>query len=166
MAKEIVIVVQSLSRAQLFVTPWTAARQAPLSHTVSWGLPKFMSIKSVKLSNHLILCCTLLLFLQSFPASGSFPMSQLFALCGQSIGTSASALPMNIKDYLPEYRLVWSPCCPRNSQESSLALQFKSINSLALSLLYSSTLTSIHDYWKNHSFDYINLWWQSSVSAI
>ena len=105
-------------------------------------------------------------WLQSFPEPESFPMSQLFPSGGQSIGTSASALPMNIKDYLPEYRLVWSPCCPRNSQESSLALQFKSINSLALSLLYSSTLTSIHDYWKNHSFDYINLWWQSSVSAI
>ena len=49
--------------------------------------------------------------------------------------------------------LVGSPCCPRDSQESSPAPQFKSINSLALSLLYSATLPSIHDYWKNHSFD-------------
>ena len=92
-----VVVVELLSRIQLFVTPWTAARQAPLSHTVSWGLPKFMSIKSVKLSNHLILCCTLLLFLQSFPASESFPMSQLFALGGQNIGASPSVLPVNIQ---------------------------------------------------------------------
>ena len=49
--------------------------------------------------------------------------------------------------------MVWSPCCPRDSQESSPTPQFKNINSLALSFLYSPTLKSIHDYWKNHSFD-------------
>ena len=88
--------------------------------------------------------------LQSFPVSRSFPMSQFFTSRGQSIGVSASAsvLPMNIQDWL-----VWSPCSPKDSQESSPTLQFKTINSLALSLLYSPTLTSIHDYWKNHSFD-------------
>ena len=79
---------------------------------------------------------------QSFPASGSFPVSQLFASGGQSIGVSAStsALSMNTQD--------WSPCSPRDSQVSSPAPQFKSINSLALSFLYSPTLTSIHDHWK------------------
>ena len=61
--------------------------------------------------------------------------------------------------------LVASPCSPRDSQESSPTPQFKSINSLALSFLYSPTLTSIHDYWKNHSFDYMDLCWQSTVSA-
>ena len=66
---------------------------------------------------------------------------------GWSTGASASAsvLPVNI--------LVWFPCCPRDSQESSPALQFKSNNSLALTILYGPTLTSVHDYWKNHSFD-------------
>ena len=54
--------------------------------------------------------------------------------------------------------LVWSPCSPRNSQESSPTVQFNSINSSALSLLYGPTLTSIHDYWKNHSFDYMAKW--------
>ena len=54
--------------------------------------------------------------------------------------------------------------CPRNSQESSPAPQFKSINSLVISLLYGPTLTSIHDYWKNHSFDQTDLCWQSDVS--
>ena len=90
--------------------------------------------------------------LQSFPASRSFRMSQFFASGGQSIGVSASAsvLPMNIQDWM-----VWSPCSPRDSQESSLTPQFKSINSLTLSFHYSPILTSIHDYWKNHSFDYI-----------
>ena len=91
--------------------------------------------------------------LQSFPASGSFQMSQFFTSGGQSIGVSAltSVLPilvLNIQD-----GLVGSPCCPRDSQESSPTPQFKSINSLALSFLSSPTLTSIHDYWKNHSLD-------------
>ena len=61
--------------------------------------------------------------------------------------------------------LVGSPCSPRDSQESSPAPQFKGISSLALSLLYGPTLTSIHDYWKNHSFNYMDLCWQSGVSA-
>ena len=59
--------------------------------------------------------------------------------------------------------LVWSLCCPRGSQESSPAPQFESINYLVLSLLYSSTLTSIHDYWKNHNFDYMDLCLQSDA---
>ena len=61
--------------------------------------------------------------------------------------------------------LVWSPCSPRDPQESSPAPQSKSICSLVLSLLYGLTLTSILDCWKNHSFDYPDLCWQSSVSA-
>ena len=93
--------------------------------------------------------------LQSFPASGSSPMSQFFALDGQSTGLSAlaSVLPMNIQDWYPLDWLVGSPCCPRDSQESSPTPQFKSISSSVLSFRYSPTLTSIHDYWKNHSFD-------------
>ena len=62
--------------------------------------------------------------------------------------------------------LVWSSCCPRDSQESSPALQFKSINSLALCLLYGLTLTSVHDYWKDHSFEYMDLCGQSDVFAL
>ena len=61
--------------------------------------------------------------------------------------------------------LVGSPCSPRDSQESSPTPRFKSINSLALSFLYSSTLTSIHNHWKNHSLDQTDLCWQSNVSA-
>ena len=92
--------------------------------------------------------------LQSFQASGSFQMSQYFASGGQTIGVSASAsvLPMNIQDGFP---LVGSPCSPRDSWESSPTPQFKNINYSALSFLYSPTLTSMHDYWKNHSFDYV-----------
>ena len=87
------IVVLSLSRVWLFVTSWTAAHQALLSITVSCGLVKLLFIELVMSSNHLILCHLLLLCLQSFPASGSFPMSQLFTSGGQSIGASASVLP-------------------------------------------------------------------------
>ena len=104
---------------------------------------------------------------QSFPASGSFQMSQLFTSGGQSIWVSASAsvLPMNIQDWFPLGRTGWSPCSPRDSQESSPTPQFKSINSLVLSLLYSPTLTSIHDHWKTHSFDKTDCCWQSNVSV-
>ena len=92
---------------------------------------------------------------QSFPASGSFPMSQFFASSGQSIGVSVSTsvLSMNIQDWFPLGWTGWSPCSPRDSQESPPTPQFKSINSSVLRFLYSPTLTSIHDHWKNHSFD-------------
>ena len=96
--------VQSLSCVQLFVTPWVAACQASLSITNSLSLLKLMSIKSGMPSNHLILCCVpLSSYPQSFPASGSFPMSQFFASGGQSIGVSASTsvLPVNIQDWFP-----------------------------------------------------------------
>ena len=83
--------VQSLSCVQLFVIPWIAARQASLSITISRCLPRLMSIESMMPSSHLILCRPLLLLPRSFPASGSFPMSQLFAWVGQSTGVSASA---------------------------------------------------------------------------
>ena len=95
--------VQSLSRVRLFATPWITARQASLSITNSQSLLKLMSIESVMPSNNLILCRPLLLRLQSFPTSGSFQMSQLFASGGQSTGVSAltSVLPMNIQDWSP-----------------------------------------------------------------
>ena len=93
--------------------------------------------------------------LQSLPASESFQMSQLFASGDQSIrvSTSASVLPVNTQDWSPLGWTGGSPCSPRNSQESSPTPQFKSINSSVLSFLYSPNLTSIHDHWKNHSFD-------------
>ena len=137
--------------SRFFVTPWTAACQASVFITISRSLLQLMSVESVMPSNHLILCHPLSSCLQSFPASGSFPMNWLFASGGQNIGASASVLPMNIQDWFP-LGLTGS-CSPRDSQESSSTPLFKSINSLALSLLYGPTLTSVHAYWKNHSFD-------------
>ena len=91
-----IVAVQSLSCAQLFVTPGTRTRQASLSFTVSRSLLKFMSIESMMPSNHLILRCPLLPP-SPFPASGSFLLSWLFTSGGQSVGASASVLPMNIQ---------------------------------------------------------------------
>ena len=91
---------------------------------------------------------------QSLPASGSFPMSQLFAWGGQSIGVSASVLPMNTQNWSP---LEWTGWISLQSKGlsrvfSNTTVQ-KSINSSALSFLHSPTLTSIHNHWKNHSLD-------------
>ena len=104
---------------------------------------------------------------QSLAASESLPMSQLFAWGGQSTEVSALAsfLPRNPRADLFQNGLVGSPCSPRDFQESSPTLQFKGINSSALSLLHSPTLTSIHDHRKNHSLDQTDLCWQSNVSA-
>ena len=97
------IVVQSLSHVQLFVTPWTAARQASLSFTISQSLLKLMSFESVMPSNHLILVIPFSSCLQSFPESGFFPVSWLFVSGGQGIRASASAsvLQLNIQYSFP-----------------------------------------------------------------
>ena len=104
---------------------------------------------------------------QSFPASGSFQMSQLFPLDGQNIGVSASTsvFPMNTQDWSPLGWTGWISLQSKGLSRDSPIPQFKSISSSALSLLYSPTLTFIHDYWKNHSFDQTDLCWQSNVSV-
>ena len=106
--------------------------------------------------DHLILCHPLLQSCcQSFPASGSFPMSHFFVSGGQSIGASSltSVLPKSIQDRFPLGWTGWiSLLSKRFSRVFSNNTQFKSINSSVLSFLYSPTLTSICDYWKNHSF--------------
>ena len=110
--------VQSFTRIWLFATPWTAARQASLSITNSWSLPKLMSTESMMPCNNLILCYPLSPWPQSFPASGSFQMSQLFTVSGQSIrvSVSTSVLPMNTQDWSP---LGWTDW---------ISLQFKRLS--------------------------------------
>ena len=111
----------------------------------SWWCHPTISSSVVPFSSHL----------QSFPASGSFPRSQFFISAGQSteVSASASVLPMNIQDCFPLGWIGWISLQSKDSQESSPTAPFKSINSSVLSFLYGPTLTSIHDYWKNHSFD-------------
>ena len=147
--------VQLLSCVQLFATPWTAACQATLSITNSQSLLKLMSIELVMPSTISSSVVPYSSCLQSFPASGPFPMSQLFTSGGLSTGVSASASvpPMNIQDWFPLGWTGWITLNILESQEYSPIPQFKSINASMLSFLYSPTLTSIHDNWKNHSLD-------------
>ena len=135
-----------------FATSWTAACQASLSITNSWSVLKLMPIKSVMPYNHLILCYPLILPPSIFPSIRVFSSESVLCVRSQNIAvsTSPSVFPMNVQDWFP---LRWSPFSPRNSQESSPTPQFKSVNSSVLSFLYSPTLTSIHEYWKKHSFD-------------
>ena len=125
-------------------TPGVYSNSCPLSH---WCHPTHPTISSSVIP---FSSCP-----QSFPKSGSFQMSQLFPSGGQSIGVSASAsvLPMNTQDWSPWGWPGWISLPSRDSQECSPTSQFKSINSSSLSFLYSPTLTSIHDHWKNHSLD-------------
>ena len=136
--------VQSLSLVWLFATPWTEARLASLSITTSQSLLKHMSIELVMPSNHLILCrcppfssC-----LQSFPASGSFPMRQFFASGGQSIGASASAsvLSMNIQDWFPLGLTSWISLQSKGRSRvfSTTTVQKHQFFSTQLSLLSNS----------------------------
>ena len=100
----VLVVVQSLSCVQLFVTSWTAASQDSLSFTISQGLLKLISIEAVLPSNHLILCHSLVLLPSIFPSIRVFAsMSWLFATGGRSVGASApaSVLPMNIQGWFP-----------------------------------------------------------------
>ena len=158
----------SHSRVRLFATPWTTACQASLSITNFRSPPKPISIESMMPSNHLNLCCPLLLLPSlSFPESEPFQMSLFFASGVQSIGVSASAsgLPMNIQDWSPLGWTGWIFLQSKGLSRVFANTKFKTINFLVLSFLYSPTLTSIHDYWKNHSLDQTDLCWQSNVSA-
>ena len=148
--------VQSLSRVRLFATPWTIACQASLSITNSWSLLKLMSIEAVMPSNHLILYHPLLLPCSIIPNIRVFSNEWVLHIRWPKYWSfSFSNSPSNEYSGLISFRmeLVGPPCCPRDSQESSPTPQFKSISSSVLSFLYSPTLTSIHDYWKNQSFD-------------
>ena len=152
--------ISSVAQSCLFATPWTMARQASLSITNSWSLLQLMSIESVMPSNHLILCRPRLLLASTFPSIRVFSNdSDLRIRCPKYWSFSFSISPSNKYSGLISFSdgLIGSPCSPRDSQESSPAPQFKIISSLALSFLYSPTLTSIYDYWKNHSFDWTEL---------
>ena len=150
--------VQSFSCVQLFVTPWITAHQASLSIPNSRGSPRLTSIELVMPSGHLILCHPLLL-------SPIPPSIRLFSnkstLCMRwPKYWSFSFSPSNEHPGLI-FRVDWLDLfsVQRDSQESSPTPQFKSINSSALSLLYSPTLTSIHDYRKNHSLRLVSFLW-------
>ena len=159
-------VVQLLSCVRLFATPWTAACQASLSFTISQSLLKFMSIESVMPSNRLILCCPLLLLPSIFPSIRVSLMSQLFASSGQSIGVSASSvLPMNIQGQFPSglTGLISLQSKGLSGVFCNSTVQKHQFFGAQLSLWSNS---HIHTWLLgNHSFDYMDLCWQSNISA-
>ena len=158
--------VKLLSHVLLFETLWTAARQAVLSITTSQSLLKLVSIELVMPSSHLTICHSLLLLPSIFPSIRVFfNASTLCIRWPKYWSFSFSISPSNEYSGLISFRIDWLDLySPRDSQESS-TLQFKSINSYVLSLLYGPTLTSLHDYWKNNSFDYVDICQQSDISA-
>ena len=148
--------VHSLSRVRLFETPWTAARQASLSIINSQSLLKLMSIESVMPSNHVILCHPLLLLPSIFPSIRVFSNESVLHMRWPKYWSfSFSINPSNEYAGLIFFRMDWLDLLAVQETLKSLLQhpQFKSINSSKLSFLYSPTLTSTHDYWKNHSFD-------------
>ena len=148
-----VAVVQSLNHVWLFVNPWTIAHQASLSITISRSLLKFMSIKLVMPPSNLILCHPLLVLPSIFPNIRVFsnesalrirrPKYWRFSISRSNEYSGLISFTIDKFDIL----------AVQGTLKSSPTLQFKSIDSSALSFLYGPTLTSMHDYWKNHSFD-------------
>ena len=154
--KIIGVVVQLLSWIWLFVTPWTAAHQASLSITNSRSLLKLMSIESVMPSNHIILCHPLCLLPSIFPSIRVFSNESAPHIRWTKYWTfSFSISPSNEHSGLISFRMDWLDLLAVQGTLKSLLQHHssKAINSSALSFLHSPTLTSIHDYWKNHSLD-------------
>ena len=137
------------------MTPWTAAHQVSLSITSSQSLLKLMSTKSVIPSNYLIHCCPLLLLSSIFPSIRVFSNELVLPIRWSTNGSFSFIIsPSNEYSGLISFRIDWFDLhAVEGTLKSSPTPQFKSISSSALSLLYGPTLTSIHDYWKNHSFD-------------
>ena len=159
-------VVQLLGRAQLFATPWIAAHQAPLSFTISQSLLKLMSIESVMPSNHLTPCHPLLLLPSVFPSIRVF--SNKSALCirwPKYWSFSFSISPSNEYSGLSSFRINWLDLLAVQGTFKGLLQYHSSKASILWCSIFMVQLTSIHDYWKNHSFDYMDLFRQSDVSA-
>ena len=160
--------VHLLSCVWLFVAPWTAARQASPSITNSQSLLKLMSIELVMPSNHLILCCPLLLPPSIFPSIRVFSNeSDLCIRWPKYWGFSFSISPFNEYSGLISFRMNLLDLLAVQGTLKSLLQHHSSKASIfqCSAFFISPTLTSIHDYWKNHSLDETDLCWQSNVSA-
>ena len=141
--------------------------QASLSITNSQNLLKHMCIKSMMPSNHLILSRPLLFLPSVFPSIRIFSSESVLHIRWPKYWSfSFSISPSNKYSGLISFRIDWFDLLAvQGTQESSPTPQLKSSSSSALSFLYGSTLATIHDYWKNHSFNYMDLCWQRNVSA-
>ena len=152
---------------QLFTILWTGARQASLSFTVSQSLLKLMSIESMMSSSHLILCRPLLLLPSTFPSIRVFSKVSAHRIKWPEYWSfSFSISPSNEHSGLISFGIDWFDLlAAKGLWNVFCCTTVKTINSLVLSLVYGSPLTSIYNYWKNHGFDYIDLCWQSDISA-
>ena len=160
----LVIVVQLLSRVRLSATPWTAARQVSLALTVSQSLPKFMTIELVMLSNHLILCHPLL-SISIFPSIRVFSNeSALPTRWPKYQSFSFSISPSNEYSGLISFRMDWLDLLAVQGTLKSL-LQYESSKASILRCSAFFTIQLSQDYRENHSFDCMDLCWQSDVSA-
>ena len=163
----VVAVVHSLSQVQPCATPWTAGHQASLSFTISQSLLKLMSTESVMQSNHLVLCHLLLLLPSSFPSIRVLS-KELALYIRWPKYSSFSISPSNEYSGLTSFRIDWFDLLIVQGTLKSLFQHHR----LKASILWHSVffivqllLTSIHDSWKNNSFDQIDLFYQSNVSA-
>ena len=149
--------VQSLSHVWLFATPWTTARHAYLCITNPQSLPKPVSIELVMPSSHLILCCPIFLKPPFPPSFRVFSkQSALHIRWPKYWSFSFNITPSNEHPGLISFMMDWLDLLAVQGTLKSLSSptsQLKSVNSSVLSFLYSPTLTSIHDHWKNHSHD-------------
>ena len=147
--------VQLLSRVRIFATPWTTAHQASLSITNSRSLPKLMSIELVMPSNHLILCCPLLLPPSIFPSIRVFSNESTLCIRWPKYWSfSFNISSSNEHPGLISVRMDWLDLLAVQRTLKSLLWHHSSKASmLQHSAFFIVQLTSIHDYWKNHSFD-------------
>ena len=159
--------VKSFSHVQLFAIPWTAARQASLSITNSQRLLKLMSIEPMMPSSHFILCHSPFLLPSIFPSIRVFSNeSALHIRWPQYWSFSFSISPSNEYSVLISFRMdCFHLLSVQGTLKNLLQHQSKSMYSLSLTFLYSPTLSSIHDYWKSHNFDYIDVCWQSWING-
>ena len=143
---------------QLCLTLGPAACQASLTFTISLSLLRLMSIEWMMPSNYLILCHLLFLLPSVFPSIRVFSNESVLHIRWPKYWSfSFSISPFNEYSGLISFRTDWFDLVVQKTLKSSPAPWFESINFLALSLLYGSTVKSIHDYWKNHSSDYIQI---------
>ena len=164
------VVVQLLYGVQLFAIPGTAAHQAPLSSTVTWSLLRFMSIESVMLSHYLIVCHPLLILLSIFPSIRVFSSElAVYIRWPKYWSFNFSISPSNEYSGLFSFRIDWFDLLVLSkglSRVFSSTTVWKHWLSACFGCLrYGPTLTSTHDYWKKHSFDYMDLCRQNDVSA-
>ena len=153
-------VLSHFSRVQLFVTPWAAARQASLSFTISQSLLKLMSTESVMPSNHLVLCCPLLLLPSIFTSIRVFFKESVLCIRWPKYWNFSFSISLfNEYSGLISFRVDWLDLLAVQGTLKSLLQYHNSKASIlpVLSLLHGPNPTSVHDYWKNHCYDHTDL---------